>query len=356
MTGVADEILVVDTGSSDGTRETATGLGARVVSFDWADDFAAACNFALDQVTTDWVLWVNPDEVLDPLGRPALAAALTNRRAFAYRLRVQQQLREDRPAYGVANRQVRLFRHDPELRFRHRLHPEFVTPPEELAAARRLEVGTLDVVVVRHAYLSRPTPDRVRWVVRLLEAELKDRPGQLAFQIELGRNLLFLNDPRGHEVLGEAADAVRRQADDPVPPNPEVGSLLEYLLTVSPEQSRGPLTRDDARMLAARWFVHTPPVVWAVAGERFAARDYINAAGLLQRLVEMGQTGMYDATREFDPSIIGPAALLNLGLCHLHLGAWAKAGECFRPLLTDPDSWLPAAELLRLVEGQLAKG
>jgi glycosyltransferase involved in cell wall biosynthesis len=41
--GLADEIVVVDTGSEDRTREVAAGRGARVVEFPWCDDFAAAC-------------------------------------------------------------------------------------------------------------------------------------------------------------------------------------------------------------------------------------------------------------------------------------------------------------------------
>jgi hypothetical protein len=293
---------------------------------------------------------MNPDEVLDPAGRPAVSAAVADQWIFGYRLRVQQQLRADQPAYGVANYQVRLFRRDPEIRYRGRVHPTFATPPEQIAAARQMSIGTIEAVIVRHAYLSQPTPDKVRWVVRLLEAELQDRPGQLGLQIELGRNLLWLNDPRGHEVLGEAAGVVARVADAPTPPVPDVGSLLEYLLSASPEQSRSPLSRDEARGLVLRWFMASPPAVWAAAGERFAARDSHTAANLLAHLLEMGRTGNYDPAREFDPAIVGRAAMMNLGVCHVHLGSWAAAQGCFRPLLADPTHGPRAAELLRHVE------
>lgn len=57
-----DEIVVVDTGSTDDTAKIAEQLGARVLHFDWRDDFAAARNFALDQVSGDWIVFPDADE------------------------------------------------------------------------------------------------------------------------------------------------------------------------------------------------------------------------------------------------------------------------------------------------------
>ena len=335
VAGLADEILVVDTGSSDPTLAVATESSARVVPFAWADDFGAACNAALDAATGDWILWLNPDEEVEPAGLPLLTAAVVDPGLFAWRVRVRQETHADRPGQGTTGWEFRLFRRDPAVRYRGRLHPDFVTPLAELAAARGQSIDSCGAVVRRHAYLSTPTPDRMRWVVRLLEAELRDRPGQVGFLIELGRNLLWLNDPRGHDVLAEAAEMVRRAEDDPVPPSPWVGSLIEYLLAVSPEQSRTPITREAAREWAARWFPHTPPVVWAVAGERFAAGDYPAAAVLLENLIRMGQTGEYAASG-FSTDIVDAPAMLNLGICYLHLERWDDAQACFAKVVHDP--------------------
>ena len=56
----------------------------------------------------------------------------------------------------------------------------------------------------RHAYTSTLDESKIRWAIRLLELELRDRPGRLHYVIEYARNLLLLNDPRGHEVMGHA--------------------------------------------------------------------------------------------------------------------------------------------------------
>lgn len=58
----ADEVLVVDSGSTDRTVELAKKNGARVVFREWDNDFAAQRNFALTQTEADWVLYLDADE------------------------------------------------------------------------------------------------------------------------------------------------------------------------------------------------------------------------------------------------------------------------------------------------------
>ncbi len=74
--GVFDEIVVVDTGSVDRTREIARGFGAKVFEFAWIDDFAAARNFALENATGDYVFWLDADDVVEPAQREKLIALL----------------------------------------------------------------------------------------------------------------------------------------------------------------------------------------------------------------------------------------------------------------------------------------
>jgi glycosyltransferase involved in cell wall biosynthesis len=58
VAGLFDEIIVVDTGSTDRTREIAAEFEARVFDFVWVDDFAAAGNSALARATSDYAFWL----------------------------------------------------------------------------------------------------------------------------------------------------------------------------------------------------------------------------------------------------------------------------------------------------------
>ena len=61
-----DEILIVDTGSTDSTQEIAGALGAKVFQFPWCDDFAAARNESIRHATGDYIIWLDADDRVDP--------------------------------------------------------------------------------------------------------------------------------------------------------------------------------------------------------------------------------------------------------------------------------------------------
>ena len=77
VAGLTDEIIVVDTGSTDRTREIARDAGAKVFEFPWVDSFAAARNESIRHATGEWIFWMDADDRLDEENREKL------RRLFA---------------------------------------------------------------------------------------------------------------------------------------------------------------------------------------------------------------------------------------------------------------------------------
>lgn len=61
---ICDEIIIVDTGSTDKTKEIAKEYTDKVIDFKWIDDFSAARNFAFKQATSDYILWLDADDIL----------------------------------------------------------------------------------------------------------------------------------------------------------------------------------------------------------------------------------------------------------------------------------------------------
>jgi glycosyltransferase involved in cell wall biosynthesis len=118
---VAQEVIVVDTGSTDDTVAVASKFGARVSAFDFrAPDFAAARNRSLELATGEWILVLDADERLTPEA-PAVVATLC---AGAGEVAYVVQRRNLRPGGlgGLVDHAVRLFRNRPGHRYRGRVH------------------------------------------------------------------------------------------------------------------------------------------------------------------------------------------------------------------------------------------
>ena len=71
---IFDEIVIVDTGSSDRTKIVAHAFTDKIYDFPWCDDFSAARNFSFSKATGDYIAWLDADDRLDEANRAAFAA------------------------------------------------------------------------------------------------------------------------------------------------------------------------------------------------------------------------------------------------------------------------------------------
>lgn len=126
MRRIADELVVVDTGSKDRTVEIARAGGAKIFHFDWISDFSAAKNFAIDKATGDWIVFLDADEYFEDKDCP-LVRELIRREHRSKRTSGIMLERVDIDVDGVRvpspdGYHIRIFQNSPHLRYHRPIH------------------------------------------------------------------------------------------------------------------------------------------------------------------------------------------------------------------------------------------
>jgi tetratricopeptide (TPR) repeat protein len=140
---IVDEVIIVDTGSTDSTIERISGIGAKLLTLRWKDSFAHARNVSLAAATESWILVLDADERVADRDLPYIEDAAGRGDADGYHL-IQRNYSRRKQVIGwtanvsdyaegarypgyVDNPLIRLFRNSPEIRFHGAVH-EIIDP------------------------------------------------------------------------------------------------------------------------------------------------------------------------------------------------------------------------------------
>lgn len=124
---LADEIIVVDTGSVDASKQIALSAGAKIVNFPWCDDFSAARNAGLDVATGSWILVLDADEYLPDTSIRAIREIITSHSLPDHAFHLLNKSTTDGGLTGTAGHIVRLFPNNPQVRYEWPVHEQVVT-------------------------------------------------------------------------------------------------------------------------------------------------------------------------------------------------------------------------------------
>jgi len=185
--GVVDEIVLVDTGSTDETVAVAARYGARIFRFQWVDDFSAARNEAVKHARGEWILALDADEALTPDAGRKIRGLLTDTTHVAFLLNIRSPLKDSRGQSAVVNAWPRLFRNRPQIRYEGRVHEQLSPSIARLGGL----VARTDIVIEHRGYHQDFTDQRQKQVrnLALLEKERNEHPDDPMTLFHLGEAL-----------------------------------------------------------------------------------------------------------------------------------------------------------------------
>jgi tetratricopeptide (TPR) repeat protein len=329
-----DEMIIVDTGSTDDTVEIATSFSARVFHFPWCDHFAAARNESLKHVSHPWVFWMDSDDVISADNGQALRALGSRPPQEIPRCFVMQVVCPASAAGGCYDittvDHVKMFPSHPEIRFEWRIHEQI------LPSIRRLggEVEWTEIQIV-HAGADQSREGRFRKYerdLRLLELDLRDRPDHPFVLFNLGMTYVDMED---FEAARGPLERCLTLAD------PDESHLRKaYALLVGTYCQLGLV--DKAKELCQQGRTLYPEdgeLLFRAALICFQQGDVHKAKENLEELLLQPRARYFSS---LDRGILGFKARHNLALAHSELGDQPRAELEWRRVLAEMPSFEPA--------------
>ncbi|MBS1706113.1 MAG: glycosyltransferase [Armatimonadetes bacterium] len=289
-----DHIVVLDTGSSDGTDEIAEMMKVEVHRIEWPGAFDKALNILLEKVHTEWTFRVDSDEWLMPDMRPRFAEIMALNDCFL--AGVHRRNLTGPKAYSD-DVSYRLWRTDPEMRYVGFVH-EYFSEPVMKRKRKEWKIALSGVRLMHDGYLNIDWAEKHRRNLELVRRELAERPGQLNYEVCEIDGMMFLQEPGWEPRLIEVVDRILTIEGRPEPMNITVA--LKYFLDKVADADASVRTQRVCDFIRSK-LGDCPSVVRALA-------DYDGRQGNIseqirgyQALVEMGRTQKYSSAVAVNP-------------------------------------------------------
>ncbi|MGI9522097.1 MAG: glycosyltransferase, partial [Hyphomicrobiaceae bacterium] len=323
---LVDEVVVIDTGSTDITPDIVREHGAIMEHVEWCNDFAWARNIALDKANGDWILYVDADETVAV--KDDISPFLADPSAIAGRVLFQASHRL------TSYREYRLFRNRPDIRFRGKIHESVVPDINAIVARGEGRIIDLPVEFTHHGYEG-DLRHKHRRNAPILNDAVKDDPTRVYLWYALGEALAGLGSYR-------EAEAARRQAlvlINERPPHPS--DVLVYAHILDMHLDIPSVSLPDAPELLSdmrRQHPADPYTIWYHA--RFLALDgnYELCRKEAERLIAFGPEGPDQSLIGYDRLLFTSLPLSLIATCFLKQSALVEAHSYFaRAQQLDPD-------------------
>lgn len=313
-----DEIVIVDTGSTDASPAIALRYGAKLRQVPWQEDFSTPRNHALDAASGDWILYIDADERLEPPAGADLGRLLADETKLAWRLRLHPKT--DYTAYA----EVRLFRNRPEIRFRGVIHERVLPDIERLAAGRADAIGHCDLVLDHVGYEGNQRRKHER-NLPMLRRYLAADPDRIFCWWHMGEILADLGRADEAVAAFDAGIALTRNRGARMP-SAEDSLPFAGLLRLELERGRPvePLLAEALTLFPENRLLH-----WIAARHAMAEGRSEAALPLLRSLAAEDGERFYDPLIAYDKRLFGEFAQASLGVCYTRLGRHDAAAEAF---------------------------
>ncbi len=332
LRGHVDEIVVVDTGSTDNTLAIAGRFDCNVLHQPWRNNFSTARNYAIDNASGDWVLYIDADERLSCENNVSLHSLLPGQDTTG--LRVKFRPRSDTTYYD----ELRLFRRDKRIRFVGSMHESIVPSVTAASEADNNLIARQYGIAIDHLGYDGDQMHKHLRNVPLLRQAIIENPGRVYLRYDLGYRLEALQ--QFDEASEHLSVGMQLAAQGGATEQAQVeGSMCAQVLCsilLDTEQVDEALSAANTGLAL---FENNLALHWGKARCLVALGQLDEAMGLLAPLSQQDPETFFDRRIAYSKSLFGQDVHGLLGAVRFRAGDYDGACESYANALRfAPDS------------------
>jgi len=318
LMGQVDEIVIVDTGSTDLTTSIAEKFSVKLLHHRWIGDFSKARNVALDASAGEWILYIDADERLCVPDDMKLAAMVSGTLVAAACVQFM-------PKIGFTRyREPRLFLNRPDLRFRGRIHETVMPDIDRLCREQEFKVIMTKAGIDHLGYDGSQDHKHVR-NLPLLESIVGEAPERVYYYYHLAETLAALGRIEDATRVGhEGLDVARR--NDNEKSRADASLIYQMLARLDPP---GEATLALIEEGLAR-FPSDYALRFQLAQQLAQLNHHAEALPQLEVLRTIDPDALGDGLLAFDRRIFGAFAWQLTGTCLMAMGHRQESLKAFR--------------------------
>ncbi len=317
---VADEIVVVDTGSCDNTLTIAQSFGAKVFSCPWEDNFSLPRNVSLEQAQGEWILMLDADEHLDQESRTGVRELTRHHDVLGYRVLIQ--LHPD----WTEMRSVRLFRNIPEMRFAGVYHEEL-----QVTEDMRQKFADAGIRIIHKPFSTEDFNRKYERNVTMLKKHISRYPKSIYQMLDLTRIYLETNAlleaekllSRVYQLINEEGLLERRYKFYLIN---YYMYKLKYLSKNNTDSKTMLSLCEDALLVSPL----CPLFMFEAAQLLYKLKSYEQAMDYFHRCLAFRNELNFDRSIMFPRDMMGSKALSGIGYCYFRMHQYERANQFFQ--------------------------
>lgn len=360
VSGMVDEIIIVDTGSTDNSLKIAEQFEAKVINHKWEKDFSKARNIALKNCSHPWIFTLDADEELEKVSIKQIKALTLDPDIIAYTL-IREDLNDKEGEEPQIGQLYRFFQNLKDINYKLPIYESISESVAQIRKEKGMRLGKSKIKIKHYGYTNEAkslhnTFERNQEIIQeaLKAPELNDKDKVLLFTklaVIYNKNKKELS--QAQEYANRGLDIINKWDKTKQREYATIVELYDTLADICRQQEDYEKALNYCKQ-GLEVHANAPTLIYKKAFILFLQKNYEQSIEVFHECLALGRNNDYYALIPFKKGILSYISLFGIGSCYVNLEKYALANVFFEQTLEENENYKPAQNAMDLIKDDLS--